>query len=85
MPYTNEKLEFTAGEHRITWVYAKDSYTSEGDDNAHIRNVVFTPTSVIAPTPPAPTPTNPNARSSSGGSVVWLSLLLLVTLQIRRK
>ncbi len=85
VPYTNEKLEFTAGEHRITWVYAKDSYTSEGDDNAHIRNVVFTPTSVIAPTPPAPTPTNPNARSSSGGSVVWLSLLLLVTLQIRRK
>ncbi len=85
VPYTNEKLEFTAGEHRITWVYDKDTFTSEGDDNAHIRNVVFTSTAVVTPTPPAPTPTNPNARSSSGGSVAWLSLILLAMVNIRRK
>jgi secreted trypsin-like serine protease len=85
VPYTNEKLEFTAGDHRITWVYTKDAYLSEGDDNGLIKNIVFTPTEVVTPTPPAPTPTNPNARSSSGGSVAWVSLLLLAMINIRRK
>ncbi|MCW8832395.1 MAG: serine protease, partial [Colwellia sp.] len=83
--YTSEKVEFTDGEHKITWVYSKDAFSSDGDDNAHIRNVVFTPTAVTTPTPPAPTPTNPNARSSGGGSVAWLSLLLLTLVNIRRK
>jgi secreted trypsin-like serine protease len=83
--YTSEKVEFTEGEHSITWVYSKDPATSEGDDNAHIRNVVFTSTAVVAPTPAAPTPTNPKARSSSGGSIVWLSIILFVLINIRRK
>lgn len=83
--YTTEKVEFTEGEHRITWVYRKDPATSEGDDNGHIRNVTFTPTEVTTPTPVAPTPTNPKARSSSGGSMAWLSLMLLVLVNIRRK
>ena len=82
--YTSETVQFTAGEHRITWVYAKDAATSEGDDNAHIRNVVFTPTEVEIPTPPAPTPTNPNARSSGGGSMAWLTLILLALVNIRK-
>jgi secreted trypsin-like serine protease len=83
--YTSDKVEFPAGEHRITWVYRKDPATSEGDDNAHIRNVVFTSTAVVAPTPAAPTPTNPKARSSSGGSIAWLSLILFTLINIRRK
>ncbi len=83
--YTSDKVEFTAGEHRITWVYSKDPAASDGDDNAHIRNVVFTSTAVVTPTPTAPTPTNPNARSSSGGSIAWLSLMLLMLINIRRK
>ncbi len=83
--YTSDKVEFTAGEHRITWVYKKDPATSEGDDNGHIRNVVFTSTAITTPTPPAPTPTNPNARSSGGGSIVWLSILLFALVSIRRK
>ncbi len=79
VPYTNEIIEFTAGEHTITWIYEKDSFSAEGDDNAHIRNVVFTPVEIVVPTPPAPAPTNPNARSSSGGgSVAWLSLIFMV-------
>jgi len=83
--YKPESVTFTAGEHNITWVYKKDLLDSEGDDNAHIRNVVFTPVKVVTPTPPAPTPTTPNARSSSGGGVTWLSLLFIAVISLRRK
>lgn len=82
--YTSDSVQFTEGEHRITWVYSKDAATSEGDDNAHIRNVVFTPTEVVTPTPPAPTPTNPNARSSGGGSIAWLSIIMLALVNVRK-
>lgn len=73
--YQSESVQLTAGEHTIVWVYEKDAFTSEGDDNAHIRNVVFTSTGVITPT---------NA-SSSGGSIAWLSLLLMTVMCLRRK
>lgn len=82
--YTSEEIEFTEGEHKITWVYAKDAFVSEGDDNAHIRNVIFTPTEVVTTTPTTTT-TSSNARSSSGGSIIWLSLLLLASITTRQK
>lgn len=80
--YRSETLAFTEGEHRITWVYVKDAYSSEGDDNAHIRNVLFTSTAVATDTPAVSTPTttNTNTRASSGGSITWLSLYVLFAL-----
>jgi len=83
--YKSEVVEFTAGEHNITWVYKKDPSTLEGDDNAHIRNIVFTPVEIVTPTPPTPTPAQPKARSSSGGGIAWLSLILMVVISLRRK
>jgi secreted trypsin-like serine protease len=86
--YTTETVQFTAGEHIITWLYKKDSFTSEGNDNAHLRNVVFTPVEVVVPTPPAPTTpeTNENARSSSsGGSITWLSIMFMTVISLRKK
>jgi secreted trypsin-like serine protease len=89
--YQSETVKFTDGEHTITWVYEKDAFSSEGDDNAHIRNIVFTPVKIVTPTPPAPTQpaptlTTPNARSSSGGgSITWLSLIFMVVVSFRRK
>lgn len=86
--YTTKTVQFTAGEHIITWLYKKDPASSEGNDNAHIRNVVFTPVEVTIPTPPTTTNTNDNApSSSSGGSIAWLSVILLaITLiRLRRK
>ena len=82
--YTSETIAFTEGDHRITWLYAKDAFTSEGDDNAHIRNIVFTPTVVTTPTPAAPVTTSTNARSSSGGAVFWPLLILLILVNSRR-
>ncbi|MDX2369591.1 MAG: trypsin-like serine protease [Colwellia sp.] len=84
IPYQSESVTFTAGEHNITWVYEKDPFGSEGDDNAHLRNIVYTPLGGVPATPPAPTPTNPKARSS-GGSIAWLSLLFTAVISLRRK
>ena len=83
-PYTSETVKFTSGEHNIVWVYEKDAANLDGSDNAHIRNVVFTPVKVVTPTTPSPTPTSPNARSS-GGSITWLSLLFIAVFSHRRK
>jgi secreted trypsin-like serine protease len=80
--YTAEKLVLSKGEHRITWVYSKDAYTSEGDDKGYLRNIVFTPKTVVTPTPP-PAPTTPSA--SSGGSMTWLSVMLTLLMIRRRK
>jgi secreted trypsin-like serine protease len=77
--YQNESINFAAGDHMITWVYRKDPFSSEGDDNAHIRNVVFSPVEVVTPTTPAAT------SSSSGGGIAWLSLLLMSIISFRRK
>lgn len=83
-PYTSETVKFTSGEHNIVWVYEKDAANLDGLDNAHIRNVVFTPVKVVTPTPASPTPTSQNARSS-GGSIAWLSLLFIAVINLRRK
>jgi secreted trypsin-like serine protease len=77
--YQTETVNFSAGEHKITWVYQKDPFTSEGDDNAHIRNITFTPTGSVTPD------TSPETNSGSGGSLNWLSLLFLVVLRLKRK
>ncbi|PHR84259.1 MAG: serine protease [Colwellia sp.] len=86
--YKSETVKFNVGEHNIVWVYQKDPADPPeftGDDNAHIRNVVFTPVKIVTPTLPAPTPTNPKARSSSGGGITWFSLLFIAVISLRRK
>ena len=97
--YQSESINLTVGEHYITWVYQKDSLNSSGDDNAHLRNIFFTPlggvtpTSSIIPVPAAPvpatpaqTPTNTTASSSSGGgSLAWMSLIFMAVINLRRK
>ena len=61
----------------ITWVYRKDPATTEGDDKAYVRNVVFTPTQV---TPIPTTPLTPSTSGSGGGTAGWFSILCLVGL-----
>ena len=72
--YESETVRLTAGEHKITWIYEKDSIISAGKDNARIRNVTFTPVNAITPT-----------SSSSGGSISWLSLIFMAIISLRRK
>lgn len=82
--YTTETLEFSAGDHKITWVYRKDPFTSEGEDKGFLRNIVFSPTDVVIP--PSEEPSSDSAdNSSGGGTIIWLSLLLLTLLKIRKK
>ncbi len=83
--YQSESVEFPAGEHNIAWVYKKDQLSSEGDDNAHIRNVVFTPVVIVTPPEPvAPEPVTPApapleaSSTSSSGSIAWWSLIIMV-------
>jgi secreted trypsin-like serine protease len=92
--YQSESINLTVGEHYITWVYQKDSLNSSGDDNAHLRNIFFTPrggvtpTSSIIPVPatPAQTPTKTTASSSSGGgSLAWMSLIFMAVINLRKK
>lgn len=86
VPFEVQNIDLLAGEHKITWVYKKDSGASEFDDKGYIRNVTFTPKVVVTPTTPVVTPPkNPNARSNGGGSLAWLSLLLLAVVNIRRQ
>ncbi len=75
--YRSESISFGSGEHIITWVYEKDGSTSAGDDNAHLRNVVFTPTPVVTP------PTQ--NTSSGGGSIAWFSLIFMAIICLRKK
>jgi hypothetical protein len=76
--YQSQSVILGAGEHIITWIYEKDASTFEGDDNAHLRNVVFTPTPVV--TPPVT-----QKSSSGGGSIAWFSLMFIVIMCLRRK
>ncbi len=76
--YQQESVSFGSGEHIITWVYEKDASTSAGEDNAHLRNVVFTPTPVVTP------PTTQNT-SSGGGSIAWFSLIFMAIICLRKK
>lgn len=77
-PEQPESIKLGTGEHVITWVYKKDAGTSEGSDNAHLRNIVFTPTPVVVP------PVTQNS-SSGGGSIAWFSLIFMGVLYLRRK
>lgn len=83
--YTTETLTLGEGEHRITWVYSKDANTLDGDDKGYLRNVVFTPKEVVTPTTPT-TPVTPTTSSSGGGgSMAWLSLMLVALMGVRKK
>ena len=83
-----QALSLSEGTNRVTWVYRKDPAASEFDDKGYLRNVLFTSTEVEPPTPaptPTPTPTpEPNNSSSSGGSMAWLSLLLIGLMRFRK-
>ena len=89
--YQSESVEFPAGEHNIAWVYKKDQLSSEGDDNAHIRNVVFTPVVIatppepVAPEPvtPAPAPLEASSTSSSGSIAWWSLIIMVISLRIK--
>jgi len=85
--YTAETIAVSQGEHTIAWVYAKDTFTSAGEDEALLRSVIFTPTPVVAPTPstPAPTSTNTSTRSNSGGGALGWLLGLMGVLCLQRK
>ena len=91
--YESETVTFKTGEHNITWIYKKDSATSKGEDDAHIRHVIFTPVAVTTPEPtpsepatPEPPLINPTVSSnSSGGSITYLSLIFMTFIYFRRK
>lgn len=84
--FTAVTVELLEGKHKVTWIYKKDPGASAFEDKGYLRNVVFTPTVVVTPTvPEVVIPKNPNARSSSGGSMAWLSMFLLLLVNIRRK
>lgn len=85
--FENRVIELEKGDHVITWIYAKDNFTSELNDKAYLKNVVFTSTEVKETTPPVvTTPKDPKARSNSGGgSLAWLSLAMLAGLALVRK
>jgi secreted trypsin-like serine protease len=79
--YQSESVILTADESNITWIYKKDPFSSAGDDNAHLRNIIFTPVAGVTPEP-----TKPEASSSSsGGSVAWLPLIIMALISFRRK
>lgn len=75
--YTNESVNLTAGEHNIAWIYKKDSNTSLGNDNAHLRNIIFTPVNTGA--------TPSNNSSSGGGAITWWSIVLLSLFHLRKR
>lgn len=75
-----------AGEHNITWLYKKDAATSKGKDQGYLRNVIFTPslTPTDPPNVPPVSPTGATDKTSSGGSIYFLLLILtLLTFRIR--
>ena len=85
--YTTETLTLGEGEHRITWVYSKDANTLAGEDKGYLRNVVFTPKEVVTTTTPNTpvTPTTPTSSSGGGGSMAWLSLMLVALMSVRKR
>ncbi len=84
--FTEKTIELGAGEHKISWVYKKDPAASEFEDKGYLKNVVFTPVEgTSTTTPEVVLPSNPNARTSSGGSMAWLSFILILLVNIRRR
>jgi hypothetical protein len=77
--YQSESVILTAEESNITWIYKKDPFSSAGDDNAHLRNIIFTPVAGVAPLASL-TPV-----SSSGGGMAWLTLIFMAVIRLHRK
>ncbi len=75
--FVNKTISITESETLIEWRYSKDGSVSEFDDRGLVRNVTFTPTPVVTPTPPP--------SSSGGGGAPWLLLLLAPLALMRRK
>jgi secreted trypsin-like serine protease len=76
--YTSELYYLGDGQNIITWVYNKDADTTAGEDAGFVRNVIFKPEVVSLPVPIG-------SGGSGGGSLGWLSLILLGLGFIRRK
>ncbi|MFT2090123.1 trypsin-like serine protease [Paraglaciecola sp. 2405UD69-4] len=76
--FTEYSIELSGGTNVITWVYSKDLNTSSGDDKGYIRNVDFQ-----VPTDSTDTVTETSNNSSGGGSLMWLTLLIIFGLGIR--
>lgn len=73
-------LDFSAGEHQVTWLYLKDNSTTAGEDKAYLRNVVFTPK-----TPPVSTISPVQTTSKSSGGSVYYIVMLLTLLTVNRR
>lgn len=81
--YTNVTIDdLGEGEHQITWLYKKDDYTSEGKDEGHLKNVIFTP---VAPPVALPVPPEDQGSSKSSGGTVYITLLILILAGLRRR
>ncbi|GAW97037.1 MULTISPECIES: trypsin-like serine protease [Colwellia] len=85
VPYAKVTIPNLAeGKHQITWLYLKDGATSNGEDKAYLKEVVFTPETAPADTSATSPPPVQTASKSSGGSVTYL-LLLLTLLPFKRR
>ncbi|MEP2651509.1 MAG: trypsin-like serine protease [Paraglaciecola sp.] len=70
--FSEYSIELSAGENIITWTYSKDLNTRAGNDKGFIRNVNFSvPETTFLPTP------DTSGNSSGGGSLTWLTLLVI--------
>jgi len=79
--YTRKAItDLAEGEHQITWLYKKDSFTSDGEDRGYLKNVVFNSKTSSS----APSPSNQTTKKSSSGSLSYFSLWLLVLIAVRR-
>jgi secreted trypsin-like serine protease len=79
--YQSESVILTADESNITWIYKKDPFSSAGDDNAHLRNIIFTPVAGVTPVASL----TPVSSSKSGGCMAWLSLIFMAVIRLHRK
>lgn len=74
--YASQSYSLGEGQNIITWVYNKDADTAAGEDTGLVRNVIFIPTVIVLPIEP---------KKSGGGSLGWLSLIVLGLGFTRRK
>jgi len=81
--YTNIIIEDLAeGDHQVTWLYKKDEFTSVGKDKAYLKNVVFTPADPVVF---LPVPTDDQKEDKSSGGSIYISLLILALISLRRR
>lgn len=90
--FKTENISLSSGEHSIIWTYKKDGASTDLNDKAFLRNVIFSPaggsTTPPVVTPPVVTPPvviKPKSTSSGGGSIGLFSLLLVLLVSSRRK